>query len=86
VPPIATHADRVQYRQDIWHLWIDADLGSAEGWWVGWCPLHDRDRHEAGSGEFNFSNGTFRCMAEPRCHNKRGMSVSQLADEIIKRG
>lgn len=84
--PTYTQEERIAYRRDIWSLWLAEGLKPMNGWDVGYCPLHDRDKLEPGSGEYNFNNGTFRCTRSPRCHNRAGMSLSQLADAVIRRG
>lgn len=84
--PVRTQQERVDHRMAVWAKWIDRSSEPVNGWWAGWCPLHDCGRAEVGSAEFNFLNGTFHCTNVPRCHHRAGLSLSQIADMVIARG
>lgn len=83
--PKRSNEERVEHRISVWSSWLDRSVEAVNGWWTGFCPLHDSKREEPGSAEFNFTNGTFRCTKTPRCHHRAGMSLSQLSDEVVKR-
>ena len=83
--PVRTQQERVDHRMAVWGKWISKEIAPVNGWWSGWCPLHDHKRQELGSAEFNFLNGTYHCTNTPRCHHRGGMSLSQLADAVVKR-
>jgi hypothetical protein len=68
------------YQLADWGDWYDQNAGPTDGWWLGWCPLHDK-RHQTGfkpSAMFNFWNGTMRCLRDPTCHEKRVVSLHNL--------
>jgi hypothetical protein len=57
-------------------MWADGcdDLGN----FLGWCPLHDSKREREGSAEFNFLKNAMRCQGDPRCHEKRAVSLDTV--------
>jgi hypothetical protein len=64
----------------LWRDWIAWDEGSGDdGWILGWCPLHDKEKETMGSGEFNFNSGAMRCHGDPRCFPRRALSLTNLA-------
>ena len=81
--PARSQQERVAYRMSVWENWFDPTIVAIEGWHTGWCPLHDRSRMQDSSAEYNFRNGTFRCMNTPRCHNLRGISLTTLANQMV---
>ena len=77
------HPSRFQ-RSQWWHLVIH-DLGvDPDGWWYGWCPLHDKEQdREVITGMYQFRAGVLRCLGEPPCHApKRAMSLVNVATKI----
>lgn len=60
-----------------WVLWLDGcdDAGN----FLGWCPMHDKDKETEGSAEFNFHKNIIRCQGDPSCHaGKRAMSLDTV--------
>jgi len=60
-----------------WERWLDPRMGPDEqGWWWGWCPLHDDDgrtRRRNHSAQFHFHRGSLRCLREnTECHEMKG--------------
>jgi hypothetical protein len=74
LPSPRRHAQWVE-----WVLW--ADGCDDDGNLLGWCPLHDPQREREGSAEFNFLKGVMRCQGDPRCHDRRAVSL----DTVIAR-
>lgn len=79
----------IQYRpterqKTDWWRFILPDAGTdPQGWWLGWCPLHDKQQlADQATASFNFDRDAFRCTAESPCHEvvqgKRGMSLTNL--------
>jgi hypothetical protein len=69
-----------------WEPWLKIDKApviqnSTDGWWAGWCPLHDKDHHKGrASAMFNFRYGSYRCLRAEPCHApKKGMTLVNLA-------
>lgn len=75
-------------QRDMWgQLTFFDDGATADGWWLGWCPLHDtaRDPQQA-SAQFNFKKDVYRCTAEEPCHApKRAMSLTNLKARVDAR-
>ena len=55
-----------------------------EGWWPGWCPLHDQKHSKtAPTAYFNFRMSAYVCLAATPCHApKRGMSLNNLKSRL----
>lgn len=77
-----------------WDEWIEWTLppitsSHADGWWNGWCPLHEKPTGGGFSALFNFRVGSYKCLNEPACHApKKGMTLVHLASamEAARRG
>lgn len=68
-------------QEKVWARHIMVELGiDIDGWFMGWCPLHDKTRDpERSSAQFNFMHGVMRCEAEAPCHApKRSMSLQNV--------
>lgn len=67
-----------------WGLVMPLDGVDQDGYWLGWCPLHDHEKDEdVATAQFNFRKGVMRCLAEPPCHpGKRVMSLMNVAIRI----
>jgi hypothetical protein len=78
---------RPRQHQELWIRYLIASDGvDADGWWLGYCPLHD-ERHAPGSAtaEFNFGRNYFRCLAEPTCHpGKSCVTLTNLDAALSK--
>lgn len=50
------------------------------GWYNGWCPVHDPDGEDLllPTAQYNFVAGVMRCLADPPCHPKRSISLTNL--------
>jgi hypothetical protein len=50
------------------------------GWFLGWCPIHDRDGNllDQPTAQYNFAAGVMRCLKDPPCHAKRSVSLTNL--------
>lgn len=72
----------------IWEVWFNGSkppvLQSAtEGWWTGWCPLHDHEHKGKPSAMFNFRYGSYKCLRADPCHApKKGMTLVNLARQM----
>lgn len=75
-------------REMWWGLVMEADGVDQDGYWLGWCPVHDSVRDvELASAQFNFRKGVMRCLREPPCHEgKRVISLTNLTIMIMKGG
>lgn len=67
----------------------------ADGWWLGWCPVHGHPNGdiEEPSAQFNFQHGSLRCMGNPdnammlSCHTpSRAMSLQNALLRMARRG
>lgn len=59
-----------------WRLIIEEDGTSVDGYWHGWCPLHDNNQdREVTTALFNFLKGVMKCLGEPCCHKGRALSL-----------
>lgn len=70
-----------QSQRDMWwELVMEADGVDQDGYWLGWCPVHDEKQDpDLASAQFNFRKGVMRCLGEPSCHQgKRVMSLTNL--------
>lgn len=74
----------------IWESGPDGD-----GWWLGWCPVHDSSQGDidAPSAQFSFSHGSLRCMGNPAngmglpCHAPtRAVSFQNALSLMVNRG
>jgi hypothetical protein len=67
-----------------WHLVMPDDGVDQDGYWLGWCPIHDSEKDEdTATAQFNFRKGVMRCLGEPSCHpDKRVMSLMNVALKI----
>lgn len=64
------------------------ELGvDVDGWWMGWCPLHDKERKpDAATALFNFGHGVMRCEGEPSCTApKKSMSLQNVLTAMANR-
>jgi len=63
-----------QYHRLLWKHVIQT-RPPLDGWWYGWCPLHDPDGSDPDqpTAEFNFFKGVMRCLGDPDlgCHEMR---------------
>jgi hypothetical protein len=72
----------------IWEVWFDIDTApvlqsATEGWWQGWCPLHDQEHEGKPSAMFNFRYGSYKCLQAEPCHApKKGMTLVNLARQM----
>jgi hypothetical protein len=58
-----------QDQRDVWNKYVMWSDGTADGWWLGWCPRHDDSQDaEKATAEFNFMTGRFRCTGAISCH------------------
>lgn len=88
-----------EYMRNRWGRFLIMQSGavSPDGWWSGWCPMHDPDGSdpEQPSAEFNFHMGCFRCIKPgedgkaSECHDlnktgKRRKSMMSLVNLAIK--
>lgn len=71
-------------------MWMDLvfveDGTTAEGWWIGWCPLHDQVRDpQHATAQFNFQKDVYRCTNDEPCHApKRAMSLTNLKTRMTQ--
>jgi hypothetical protein len=63
-----------------WGLVIEKDGTDGEGYWHGWCPLHDNTQDpETPTALFNFLRGVMKCNGEPSCHpGQRAISLQNV--------
>jgi hypothetical protein len=77
-----SYRDLDQRQKQFWNEWVAYAWATPliEGQWLeGHCPMHDKDKTDYGSAQFNFNKGVFRCQRELPCHSpKRAMSISNL--------
>lgn len=59
-----------------------------DGWWMGWCPLHDNDRKRGKpTAMYHFRLGSYKCLLDIPCHApKRGMSIINLRKRVSEQG
>lgn len=69
-----------------WDMVMETDGVDQDGYWLGWCPVHDKVRDpEVASAQFNFRKGVIRCLGDPCCHEgQRVMSLTNLTVRIMK--
>ena len=72
------------HQEKTWKSFVDLTGAPTEdGWWMGWCPLHDKGPHEPGdtpSAHFHFWKGIMRCLADDPCTApRRTMSLHNVA-------
>jgi hypothetical protein len=79
---LPSKAQRAQW----WGLVMEADGVDQDGYWLGFCPIHDKVRDpELASAQFNFRKGVMRCLGEPSCHGeKRSMSLTNVAIKMLE--
>lgn len=71
----------------LWSSLLIEELGvDVDGWWMGWCPLCDKERkRDASSAQFNFLHGVMRCEAKESCTApKRAMSFMNVLAKLIE--
>lgn len=75
-------------QRDLWWEYIIEDDGAdPDGWWLGRCPLHDKEGVGVEpTAQFNFQHGALRCMGDPCCHQKRTMSLNNVLIEMVRGG
>lgn len=57
-------------------LWADGI--DPEGRFLCFCPLHDMNRRDEGSGLISFGKGMFWCNTDPSCLGQRAMSFPNV--------
>lgn len=70
---------------EVWLKYIITESGTDEqGWWLGWCPLHDKERTPAtATARYHFPLGSYRCLADSPCHApKKAMSLQNLLEQM----
>jgi hypothetical protein len=69
-----------EYQSNLWSQQvIVADGTDEEGYWHGWCPLHDNENDpEVPSALINFQKGVLKCLGEPCCHEGRAISLQNV--------
>jgi hypothetical protein len=74
------HRPTERQKTDWWRFVLPGGGVDAQGWWLGWCPIHDTQQlADQATGAINFDRDAFRCTTEPCCHDgKRGMSLTNL--------
>lgn len=78
-----------QSQKDLWwHLVMEADGVDMDGYWLGWCAVHDREHDvEIATAQYNFRKGVMRCLGEPTCHEgKRVVSLTNVLMMMHKGG
>jgi len=71
-------------QRELWWQYVIASAGVEwNGWWLGHCPLHDRDGvdDELPTAQFNFIHGAMRCLGEPSCLAPK--SVMSLTNVLV---
>lgn len=73
-----------QSQKELWWYWIKPrSKPNADGWWKGYCPLHDKDRRsKKASASFQFDHGVMQCHGITSCHE--GKRVMSLTNVMIK--
>lgn len=62
-----------------WSFVIEEDGTDTEGYWHGWCPIHDNEHDkEVPTALFNFLKGVMKCNGDPCCHEGRAMSLQNV--------
>jgi hypothetical protein len=66
-------------QKELWGNLITGDP-DPHGWYNGWCPVIDPGGSDPTrpSAQFNFLAGAFRCLHEPKCHDRRSTSLNNL--------
>jgi hypothetical protein len=68
-----------------WAFIIEADGADPDGWWLGHCPLHDKEAESVEpTAQFNFQHGALRCMGDPPCHERRSISLTRVLTEMAR--
>lgn len=80
-------------QEKVWMRYVMKELGTdVDGWWMGWCPLHDKARVENRStAQFNFLRGVMRCepaqLQQDSCHApKRALSFQNVLTRMASDG
>lgn len=69
-----------------WDSIIETDGTDTEGYWHGWCPLHDNERDLGKpTALFNFLKGVMKCNGDPCCHTGRAISLQNVLIMMYKR-
>lgn len=73
----------------IFSTFIAFDKGAdPDGWWYGYCPLHDPGQHPAGtlaSAMFHWHYGAMRCLKDSPCHpGKTSITITDLLVRMPK--
>lgn len=73
-------------QRGVWWRYIIAENDAdPDGWWLGHCPLHDKEGVGVEpTAQFNFRHGALRCLGVPCCHKKRTMSLSNVLVEMVR--
>lgn len=68
-----------------WSLVMESDGVDQDGYWLGFCPIHDSVKDtELATAQFNFRKGVMRCLGEPSCHDgQRSMSLTNVAMKML---
>lgn len=74
-----------------WGAYVDNGAAPDEnGWWNGWCPLHDGKPSPvvlAYTAQFNFAAGAMLCLRETPCHEApNGITLTNLQIKLAGRG
>jgi hypothetical protein len=69
-----------EFQAKLWSQQLIATDGTdGEGYWHGWCPLHDNENDpEVPTALFNFLKGVMKCNGDPCCHKGRAISLQNL--------
>lgn len=50
------------HEKGVWEMFLAPKFGQdEEGYWSGYCPMHDEQCQSPGSAGFNFERGLWRC-------------------------
>lgn len=73
-------------QRDLWWVFIiEADGADPDGWWLGHCPLHDKEVSGVEpTAQFNFQHGALRCMGDPPCHSRRSISLNNVLSQMAR--
>jgi hypothetical protein len=81
-----------EQQAELWWKYVIEDCGYDDaGWWIGRCPLHDKEATGTASALFNFTTGSVKCLredAEPctgfRYGKGRAMSFQNVLVEWVR--